>query len=164
MKILVAPSAYKGTIAPNRLAEIIAEGVQRANPSAQIELAPLADGGDGTIEVLRTSLGGEVVSTTVEGADGEVVSSRWLKFGTTAIVELACACGIALLKEKQRQPLRASTVGLGQMISHCLEFPVSHILIALGGSASTDGGTGALTALGVKFLDKDGKPLPPGGG
>jgi glycerate kinase len=164
MKILIAPSAYKGTIAPNRLAEIMAEGVQRANPAAQIELAPLADGGDGTIEVLRSCLGGEVVSTTVEGADGEVVSSRWLKIGPTAIVELACACGLALLKDKRRQPLKASTMGLGQVIADCLNFPVSHILIALGGSASTDGGTGALTALGVKFLDKDGKLLAPGGG
>jgi glycerate kinase len=164
MKILIAPSAYKGSISPLRLARLIAQGVKQVNPSFEVELSPLSDGGDGTIEVLKASLSGRAISVEVAGPNGVPVASQWLMTGNKAVVELASASGIALLKGKKLCPLTASTLGLGQVISNCLNYPISEIIIALGGSASTDGGTGALTALGAKFLDKAGRLLPPGGG
>lgn len=163
MKILVAPSAYKGTISPLRLAQLIACGIRATGKKASIELAPLADGGDGTIEVLNACLDGELVEVKVLGATGKPVVAQWLKIGSTAVVELASACGMAMLEKSELSPLMANTRGLGQVISNCLAYTPSRIVVALGGSASTDGASGALSALGVRFLDRQGRQLPLGG-
>ena len=134
-------------------------------------LCPLADGGDGTVESAKLSIGGNLHSLQVRGADGKSVTAQWLEFGSDgkddekqALVELANSCGIGYLDAQDLQPLSASTFGLGEVIADCYRRGIRHIKVGVGGSASTDGGMGALTALGVQFFAKDGTTVPPAGG
>jgi len=161
---LVAPTAYKGTLSPARVAEAIAEGVKLAAGDADIVLAPVADGGDGTIESLHMALGGTVHHCVVQGPLTDPAEAAWLQIGDLGVIELANASGLALVPPDRLQPLRAHTTGTGEVLASCLAIAVPNIVVAVGGSASTDGGTGALRALGAKFLDADGQPLEPGGG
>ncbi len=167
-RILVAPTAFKGTLSPTEVAQAIAAGLRcgcaRRRKRPHIFLVPLSDGGDGTVETLHLALGGEVRHCQVEGAVGQPAQAKWLSLGRLAVVELASACGIGGLSQAQLQPMSASTVGLGQVLEACLLEGVSEIVIALGGSASTDGGAGCLFALGARFFDEQGRELPPGGG
>ncbi len=165
MRILIAPCAYKGTFSPTMVARAMAEGARHAAPEAVIETIPLADGGDGTIEALYAGAGGKVETMPVRGALGEPEDAVWLSLPDVAVIELASACGIAKLTGRALKPLEAHTYGLGQVIKSVLSLR-SHrrIVIAVGGSASTDGGAGALTACGVKFLDAKGKEVALGGG
>ncbi len=163
-KILIAPSAYKGSLTAMQVAAAIVEGFIAQMPTAQIKSMPLADGGDSTIEAIHTSLGGTIKEALVIGPLGKPVTAGWLILPDRIIIELAACCGLAMVKEQPLQPLHAHTCGLGEVISHCLSHSIEKIMIGLGGSASTDGGTGALAALGVKFLDGDNKSLPSGGG
>jgi len=162
VRILVAPSAYKGTFTPRQVADAIAVGIRAKNPAAEITFAPLADGGDGTIDVVRECLGGEFVKTEASDAIGRVHQTHWLNANGASFLELSTICGLALLGPT-RAPLLASTYGLGQVLKRCLEFSPKKIFITVGGSASTDGGAGALQALGVRLLDKGGRELPRGG-
>lgn len=163
LKVLVAPTAFKGTLSASVAARSIATGARAAGGDLELDLAPLADGGDGTIEALSMSLGGEQTTLQVVGPTGSEVAAKWLRCGREAVVELASACGIALVSG-ELEPLAAHTFGLGQVIAHCLEAGEKDIVITVGGSASTDGGTGALRALGARFLDVHGAELPLGGG
>lgn len=164
LKVLLAPSAYKGSFSPAQVADAMKRGALSAIPDARVLLCPIADGGDGTVESIHLAAGGKIETLEVEGALGKPQIASWLNLGNTAVVELASACGIAALGNDLR-PLAAHTRGLGQVIRHCLGLKVfSSIIIALGGSASTDGAAGALTALGFHFLDEAGKELPQGGG
>ncbi len=165
MHILIAPCAYKGTFSPTMVARAMAEGARHAAPEAVIEIIPLADGGDGTIEALYAGAGGRVEEMIVKGALGEAEKAVWLSLPDVAVVELASACGIAKLTGRALKPLEAHTYGLGQVIMSVVALRRHRrIVIAVGGSASTDGGAGALTACGVKFLDADGKEVALGGG
>ncbi len=163
-KILIAPSAYKGSLTPSQVGNAVASGLQEIIPAAQIKLMPLADGGDGTIESIHTCLGGEIKQAQVFGPLGEPETANWLILKDWTVIELAKCCGLAMIADKPLQPLAAHTYGLGEVILRNLDDPCSKIIIGVGGSASTDGGTGALRALGIKFLDQDGKSLPLGGG
>jgi len=155
--ILVAPTAFKGTLTPIEVARAIESGIRQACPdSVRVIIAPIADGGDGTIESVQAIIGGELRTDTVLGPTGQPVPSSWLKFGKCALVELASSCGLALLPEGKLAPMEAHTYGLGQAIARCHEAGCTEINIALGGSASTDGGTGALRALGATFFRDDG--------
>ncbi|HEY9787919.1 MAG TPA: glycerate kinase [Candidatus Obscuribacterales bacterium] len=165
MQIVVAPCAYKGTFSPSEAAEAIKEGVQIAFPQSEIVLVPIADGGDGTVEAIHLARGGSLETLTVHGALGEEQEAHWLALGAVAIAELASASGIARLSGAPLRPLEAHTRGLGEVIRECIEKRgFARVVVAVGGSASTDGGTGALTALGARFLDSSGKQLAPGGG
>ncbi|MCC7529267.1 MAG: glycerate kinase [Candidatus Melainabacteria bacterium] len=165
MRIVVAPCAYKGTFSPTMVARAMAEGARHAHPEAVIEIIPLADGGDGTIEALYAGAGGKVEEMYVKGALGEPETAVWLSLPEVAVVELASACGIAKLTGRTLKPLEAHTYGLGQVINSVVGMRRHRrIVIAVGGSASTDGGAGALTACGVKFLNANGNEVPPGGG
>ncbi len=147
------------------VARAMAEGVRRAVPEAVIEMVPLADGGDGTIEALYAGAGGTREEMPVNGALNEPENAVWLSLPETAIIELASACGIAKLTGRTLKPLEAHTYGLGQVLKAVVELRRHRrIVIAVGGSASTDGGAGALTACGVKFLDAAGNEVPLGGG
>lgn len=161
-RILVAPTAYKGTMSPAQVCETIAS-VARSYGHEAVEL-PLADGGDGTIESLHLACGGDLHDIWVPGPTGDIVEALWLKLGDIAIVELASACGIQYLKSDELSPLFASTDGLGVVLKHCLDSGLKDIVVAIGGSASTDGGSGALRALGAKILDDSGNELAHGGG
>ncbi len=158
MKILVAPCAYKGTISCSVVAQSIARAIKLEQPGAQVDLVPIADGGDGTIEALYSTVGGELRKVVVEGPAGRPVEAFWLKIDRLAIVELACASGLGLLKGKL-DPIGAHTLGTGQIIGTCLLTDVTDVVIGVGGSASTDGGSGLLTGLGARFLKADGSPI-----
>lgn len=164
MRFLVSPCAYKGTLAASQIAESIAGALISAQPDAQIELAPIADGGDGTIDAIYAALGGELRSLPVVGPVDNPVIANWLALNQIAVVELACASGIALLPGGKLMAMAAHTFGLGQVLKHCLAYSPASIYVCVGGSASTDGGAGALTAMGAKFLDAGGKPVKLGGG
>ena len=166
MVILVAPDKFKGTLPAEEAAAAMASGAQRVFPDARIEVQPLADGGEGTVDALLAGVGGEVESTIITGPLGAPIEAHYglLNDGSIAI-EVASATGIARLSPDQYAPLEATSRGVGDLIAVIIErHPGAPILIGIGGTASTDGGTGAAAALGYRFLDARGRELPPGGG
>jgi glycerate kinase len=164
MRVVVAPDSFKGSIGAAGAAAALAEGWLSARPGDQVTRFPLADGGEGTLEVLAAASGaGSWHQAEVTGPGGRRVDSCWLELpGRTHVIELARASGLPLLAAPE--PLRAHTAGVGELIGHALDAGARRMLVALGGSASTDGGTGALAALGARFLDAAGRDLPRGGG
>jgi glycerate 2-kinase len=169
MRIVVAPDSFKGSIGAADAAAALAEGWRDARPGDELACVPLADGGEGTLEVLAAA----VLASTgpaprwhpvqVTGPGGGTVASCWLELpDATACIELARASGLPLMAALD--PLGAQTTGTGELIAGALDAGARRIVIALGGSASTDGGTGALAALGARFLDAAGQELPAGGG
>ena len=164
MKILIAPDSFKGSNSSLKVAEAIEEGVYRVFPEALVEKVPIGDGGEGTVDALVEANEGEIVSLQVEGPLGHPVDSFYgIVDEGTAVIEMAAASGLDLLPEHQRDVLRASTYGTGQLIMHALEQGAEEIILAIGGSATNDGGTGMAAALGFRFLDAQGEELPPGG-
>jgi glycerate kinase len=163
-RVLIAPDSFKGSISAAAAASALASGWLAVRPVDQVTALPLADGGEGTLDVLAATVpGARWRRTVVTGPGGSPVQCRWLQIrGGTAVVELARASGLPLLDRPD--PLGAHTIGLGDVLARALDRGATRILAGLGGSASTDGGTGALTALGARFLDAAGRPLPPGGG
>src|SRR5437870_2066342 len=162
--ILVAPAAFKGTLGPRRVADALAVGARRAMPGAAVLQCPIADGGDGLLDaVLAPAALRERLSVT--GPLGEPVSGElgWVD-PETAIFESATACGIALLKPEQLDPVRATTRGVGELVWEAVERGAKTVVVGLGGSATVDGGTGAARGLGWEFLDAAGASLPEGGG
>lgn len=166
MRIVVMPDSFKGSLSAAEVCRAIDEGIGSVLPDVEVVSLPLADGGEGTIESLVFTLGGEVREAVVHDPLGREVKASYgvLVDGRTAVVELAQASGLPLLSEEERNPLIVSTYGTGQLISRCLDEGYRNILLGLGGSATNDAGTGMLRALGVRFLDEAGVPLPEGGG
>ncbi len=162
--VLVAPTAYKGSLSPLQVALLIKRGFEASGVASRVICRPLADGGDGTVEALQLAAGGDIMQLEVAGPLGQPVIASWLRLGNQGVIELACASGLALLNGRDLRPLAAHTFGTGQILEHCLSLGLEQIVLAVGGSASTDGGTGALQALGARFLDNRGEPLPLGGG
>jgi len=165
LKVVLAPDSLKGTLTATAAADALAEGWQRRRPDDELVTLPLADGGEGTLEALGHDLPDASWRTeTVGGPDGRPVLARWLLLPDgTAVVEMAQAAGLPLLDRPD--PLHATTRGLGELLAAVVADPeVQQVMLTLGGSATTDGGTGALAALGARFLDADGAELPPGGG
>lgn len=141
------------------------QGVLKVFPEAQTVALPLADGGEGTVDALLHGTGGTLQATRVSGPLGDEVEAHWgLLPGGRAVIEMAQASGLPLVPENRRDALRASTYGTGQLMKAALDAGCTELLIGIGGSATTDGGTGALAALGAKFLDAQGRLLAPGGG
>jgi glycerate kinase len=164
MRILIAPQAFKGTLTAQEAAHAMREGVLRAKPSAAITVQPIADGGDGTLDILLGS-SGKRFSTAATDALGRVTEATWgvMGDGQTAVIELARICGLARLAVHELDVLRATSFGLGQVMKDALDQGFRRLIIGLGGSASHDAGTGAMKALGVRFLDACDAELPPGG-
>lgn len=160
MKILIAPNAFKGGLDAFAAAEAIEVGLKRSMPSSDTVLLPIADGGDGTMEVLVRYFEGELVSCATEDPLGRPIEAQFglIDFGKTAIIELAAASGIRHLTAAERNPMYASTYGTGQLIRKALQYKVNHIVITLGGSATVDGGIGLLSALGLRAAGWD-QPL-----
>ncbi|MEO7720155.1 MAG: glycerate kinase [Capsulimonas sp.] len=166
MKVVIAPDSFKGSLSAREAAQAMAAGVRRAWPQAQIVLLPLADGGEGTAEALTAATGGRLVEHAVTGPLGETVQAIYGLLGTDggrAVVEMAQAAGLTLVPEGSRDPRLTTTFGVGELIQAALDTGVREIVVGLGGSATNDGGAGAMQALGVRFLDRLGKPLPWGG-
>jgi glycerate kinase len=146
--VLVAPDSFKGTLTAQRVAAAIGRGLVRAGLPAP-DLAPVADGGEGTMEVLLGRLGGEVVTVAASDPLGREVAARLalLGDGRTALVEVAAASGLALVAPEERDAEAASSAGTGQLIAAAVATGAAHVLVAAGGSATTDGGRGAIEAI-----------------
>jgi glycerate kinase len=168
MQVLVAPAAFKGTLSPAAVAESIKQGILEAagEQSISIVCLPLADGGDGTVASVHAAIGGKLVQEQVLDALSNPTHAVWLKRNEYALVELAEACGIGKLSAAKvpLKPMQAHTYGLGQLIARAYEAGCSTIDVAVGGSASTDGGMGALKALGAAFLGPNGTEIEQLGG
>ena len=165
MKIVICPDSFKESLPASAAAQAIAEGVREVWPDADCVCLPLADGGEGTLDALVSATGGQLLTRWVQGPLGAPVNARFavLGDGKTALIEMAEAAGLPLLSPAQRDPLRTSTYGVGELIAAALDLGVTRILLGLGGSATQDGGAGMLQALGARLLDAQGQPLPPGG-
>ncbi|QIH99107.1 glycerate kinase [Rhodococcoides fascians A21d2] len=162
-RILLAPDKFKGSLSAAEVARALAEGLVAVDPSLETVCLPVADGGDGTVDAAVTA-GWDRVAVTCSGPTGEAVDTSYARRGDTAVVELASAVGLELLPGGRSDALGASTFGLGAVIAHALEAGAARIVVGLGGSASTDGGAGMLTALGARILDADGNDVARGGG
>lgn len=164
MRIVIAPDAFKGTVAADAAAVAVAEGWLRVRPSDEVLRLPLADGGEGTLDAVARAVSGAVRVPVLgaPGPDGRPVDTAWLRLPDgTGVVELAAVSGLPLMGAPD--PMGAHTAGLGVVVGAALRAGVSALVVAVGGSASTDGGAGALAALGACFRDLDGTELPYGG-
>ncbi|MFH0795623.1 MAG: glycerate kinase [Candidatus Omnitrophota bacterium] len=166
MKIIIAPDSFKGSLSAITAAKIIKKGFLRSFPRAKYSLLPISDGGEGLVDVLLSGIGGKRLSGNVSDPLGRPMKASYgvLPDGKTAVLEMASASGLTLLKPEERNPLKASTYGTGQLIADALKRNVKRLIIGIGGSATSDGGTGMARALGIKFLDRKGKEIPDGGG
>ena len=167
MKIVVCPDSFKESLSSVEAADVIAHGLEIEAGIEPIEVVklPLADGGEGTVDALVRATGGEIRRVRVHDPLMREIDSFFgiLGDGKTAVVEMAAASGLHLLSESERNPLITTTYGTGELISEALRTGVEKIIIGIGGSATNDAGAGAMTALGVRFLDANGNELPPGG-
>lgn len=162
MRIVVAVDKFKGSLTAAEAAEHLARGLGDGRPDVEVVRVPVADGGDGTLEAALAA-GFERVPVRVSGPTGEPVDTAIAVRQGTAVVELAATCGLELLPGGRLEPLTASTLGAGQAIDAAIESGCRTVIFGLGGSASTDGGAGILTALGARLLDASGAEIPLGG-
>lgn len=170
MRIVVAPDSFGGALDSVAVAEAIANGWRLARPEDTLSETPMADGGEGTLAAVASALGEQAArrSASVHDPLGREVSADWLLLddGKTAFIEMAAASGLALLSPAERTPESAriaSTRGTGELIRAAVEAGVTSIVVGIGGSATTDGGAGLLSVLGIRCLDAIGVELPPGG-
>ena len=168
-RLVIAPDSFGGALDSVTVAQAIAQGWARVRPGDDVRLAPMADGGEGTLAALTAALGDAAVRHTLSTVDalGRPVEADWLELGDgEAFIEMAEASGLARLAPNERTPdaaRRASTRGTGELLRAALDAGAKRITLGLGGSATTDGGSGLLTALGLRLLDAEGHALPPGG-
>ena len=165
MKIVIAPDSFKDSLSAIDVADAIALGLAEVWPDAQMVKCPMADGGEGTVEAILAASAGELRSTAVQGPLGEPVEAQWgwLPESRTAIIEMAEASGLQLVPLAQRDACISSTYGTGQLIHAALDAGAQRVILAIGGSATNDGGAGAMQALGVALFDDQGQPLARGG-
>lgn len=169
LRVVIAPDSFKGTASATDVATALADGWREARPDDVLVPAPMADGGEGTLDAFLAAVpGASRRPVRVTGPDGTPVDAAWVLLPDgTAVVELAATSGLGLLSgsgdTSRLLPLDAHTVGFGEAIAAALDAGAERLVLALGGSSSTDGGTGALTALGARFLDAAGEPVPLGG-
>lgn len=162
--ILCAPDSFKGTLTALEAAEAMSRGVRDVLPGAQVRLLPLADGGEGSLDVLHQAAGGVLHRAVVEGPLGDPVEAHWLELpDNVAVIEMAQASGLLLVVPDERKPELASTYGVGQLIRKAMENGANVVIVCLGGSATSDGGAGMAEALGFHLLDRNGEPLSRGG-
>ena len=166
MKIVVAPQEFKGSLSAVEAARAMAEGLGRALPDATLELAPMADGGPGTVEaVVAAAKNSRRMTAAAHDALGRPLQAAWgIIDDGSAVIEMAAASGLTLLAEDERDPRIASTYGTGELIRAALDAGCPRIIIGIGGSSTNDGGAGMAQALGARLLDGAGQDLPPGGG
>ncbi|MDQ3199354.1 MAG: glycerate kinase [Verrucomicrobiota bacterium] len=161
MRILIAPDKFKGSLGAREVGAAIAAGVREAWPDAEVEICPLADGGEGTAEVICRALGAEWITCLAHDALGRPVEAGygWVAEARRAIMEMSAAAGLFRIKPEERDPLSASTFGVGEMVRLATERGASEIILGLGGSATNDGGFGLARALGFQFFAADGREM-----
>lgn len=164
-KVVLAPQGFKESLTGMEIAEAMSTGVKHVWPDAETILIPVADGGDGTLQALVDSSGGDVRTAMVEDAIGRTIEAEWgaLGNGTTAVIEVASAIGLARLGQDERDVRNASTFGVGQLFTEALDAGFSDFIIGVGGSATNDGGAGMIQAMGGKLTDANGDDLARGG-
>jgi glycerate kinase len=163
MKIVFAIDSFKGSLGSLEAGRAAAEGAKRAVPGAECTVRPLADGGEGTVEALAAGMGGSLRTVRVTGPDGRPATATYGVAGETAVMEMAQAAGITLVPASERNPLAATTYGVGEMIADAIERGCRRFVVGIGGSATNDGGAGMLQALGFRLLDASGADIPRGG-
>lgn len=166
MKIIVAPDSFKGCLTAKQAGEAIASGVRKALPQSEIVIKPMADGGEGTLQCLVDATGGKLLQTVVKNPLGQDIPAEFgiLGDGLTCVIEMAAASGLYLISSEERNPLRTTTYGFGQLIRAGLDLGCRRFILGLGGSSTNDGGGGMLQALGFRLLDENGQDLAFGGG
>jgi glycerate 2-kinase len=162
MRVLLAPDKFKGSLSAREVTEHLEAGIRAVAPDVELVRVPVADGGDGTVDA-AVDAGYRRVPVRVAGPTGQPVDTAYAERDGIAVVELADACGLARLPDGALAPLTASSQGFGEVVRAALDAGVHRVVLAVGGSASTDGGAGMLAALGARFLDEAGRDLPPGG-
>ncbi|MFU2170527.1 glycerate 3-kinase [Klebsiella grimontii] len=166
MKIIIAPDSFKESVSASRCAQAIKAGFVSIFPQAECVCLPIADGGEGTVEAMVEATDGKMVMLPVMGPMGDFVGAFYglSGDGQTAFIEMAAASGLMLVPAGERNPLRATSYGTGELIRHALDAGVRHIILGIGGSATLDGGMGMAQALGARFLDERGESVGLGGG
>ena len=165
MKIVIAPDSFKDSLSAEKVADAIAAGLADVMPHAQLIKCPMADGGEGTVEAIVAAGNGQLRRNHVQGPLGAPIEAHWgwLPDSHTAIIEMAEASGLQLLKPEQRNACITSTFGTGELIKAALDAGARRVILAIGGSATNDAGAGALQALGLGLFDAQGNHLPRGG-
>lgn len=165
MRILIAPQSLKGSLSAAQAGEAMAQGVRVVYPEAQIDIVPIADGGEGTAQALVDATAGTIVQHMVTGPLGKPVTAFFgmLGDGRTAVVEMAACAGLPLVPEQQRDPRITTTYGVGELMRAALDRECLHFILAIGGSATNDGGAGMLQALGAALLTNAGMAIAAGG-
>ncbi|HEO3901082.1 TPA: glycerate kinase [Streptococcus agalactiae] len=161
MKVVVAIDSLKGSLSSLEASNAIKESINEVIPGADVEVHPLADGGEGTVEALTLGMGGTIETIPVKGPIGEKVHASYgiIPQRQLAIIEMAAAAGITLIATEERNPLHTTTYGVGEMIKDAISKGCRHFIIGIGGSATNDGGAGMLQALGYALLDKDNQEI-----
>ena len=166
MQLLVVPDSFKESLSAKEVADAIAKGIHSVDPEITVKQLPFSDGGEGALDLLQNLFEGELVTTSTIDAMGRSIKAPYFRFADrkAAWIELSQASGLAQIKVDRRNPMLASTYGTGLQIRHALDHGAEEIYLGIGGSATNDGGTGILSALGGLFSDAEGEMLLPGGG
>lgn len=166
--IVIASDSFKGSLSSAEVAEAAAEGILGVLPEARVFRVSVADGGEGTADTLIRALGGRRVECRVSDPLGRMITARYgivdTPDGPVALIDMASASGLTLLRPDERDVMHATTRGTGEMIAHACRLGIRRFAVGIGGSATCDGGVGMMQALGYRFLDAEGRELPPGGG
>lgn len=161
MRVVVAIDSFKGSMSSLEAGEAISNGIKKAHKDAEVEIRPLADGGEGTVEALSIGMGGKLIKVDVTGPVGRKVSAVYgiVDSSKTAIIEMSQAAGITLVSGDEKNPLYTTTFGVGELIKDAINKGCRHFVVGIGGSATNDCGIGMLQALGYEFLDKEGNQV-----
>ncbi len=164
MRVVVAIDSFKGSLSSLQAGSAVKDAILKVYKDAEVLVSPLADGGEGTVEAFSSSYNAQRIDVQVKGPLLKSVSAPYcvLGDGKTAVIEMAAASGITLVSDKERNPLETTTYGVGELIKDAINRGCRRFIIGIGGSATNDGGTGMLSALGFEFLDKDNKPIAMG--
>ena len=165
MKVVIAIDSFKGSLTSTEAGQAIADGILEQFPQSQIELIPIADGGEGMLTVMLNTIGGKIQHLTAHNPCMESIQTSYgiSEDGTTAFIEMANISGLPLIRREQQNPMKTTTYGTGEIIRNAFEKGCTRFIIGIGGSATNDAGIGMLQALGFEFLDKDRQPLGFGG-
>ncbi len=161
MKVVIAIDSFKGSLSSLQAGNSVKDAIERLDKNAEVLVKPLADGGEGTVEALASGLDSEIVELTVKGPLMKPVVAKYciLNDTNTAVIEMAAASGITLISSEERNPLKTTTYGVGEIIKDAINRGCRRFVVGIGGSATNDGGTGMLTALGFEFLDEKDNPI-----
>ena len=162
MRVLIATDSFKGSLTSYEAGVAISEGIKKAVPGADTVVREIADGGEGTFEIVTRALRGDIIKTEVTGPLGDRITASYGIAGTTAVIDISQACGLPLVPEDRRDPLHTTTRGVGELILDALDRGCRRFIIGLGGSSTNDCGAGMLQALGIKITGSGGDQVPYG--